>query len=173
TSAGSVYWTGAGIATYEELPTLLQAATAVAQVGHFSRGFVGRPCGAGVTAIGSCVARRDVTGSFEKIFWTDDGTKTRVGVPQPGATVSALVPSPGGLGYQRFPGTFAADGSSFIIHGVPEGRYFLQLQGTTDLRGQALYELTTSTPDLSTVVSYRKDLVRPASATPVTVNVAT
>jgi hypothetical protein len=167
TTSGSVYWTAVGSDTYEELPTSVQGAMAFAQVAHFSRGFVGRPC----SAAGSCPARRDVTGAFERIFWTDDGTKTRVGVPQPGVTVSALVPSAGGVGYQHFPGTFAADGISFTIHGVPEGRYFLQVEGMPDLPSPSLFELTTSTPDLSSVVAYRRNLVRPVSPTPVTVNV--
>src|SRR5215813_11785722 len=163
TTAGSVFWTGTGNDAYEELSTMVQGSTAVANVAHFSRGFVGRPCSAG--ASGTCPARRDVTGALARIFWTDDGARSRVGVPQPGVTVSALVPSAGGTGYRRFPGTVAADGSAFTIHGVPEGRYFLQIEGATDLPGPVLYELTTSTPDFSTIVSHRRDLARATSAT--------
>ena len=166
TSAGSVYWTTSQSAAYEELPTMIQGTTAVAQIGHFSRGFVGSPCG---TASG-CAARRDVTGSFGKVFWTDDGRKTRLATPQPGVSVSALVPTAGG-GYQRFPGVFAPDGSNFTIHAVPAGRYFLQIEGMPGQQGPTLYDFTTSTPELSSVVSYRPDLARATAATPVTLNV--
>jgi len=167
TNAGSVYWSAAG-ASYDELPTMVQGTSAVAQIVRLSRGFVGAPCG---TAGGSaCAARRDVTGTFDKVFWTDDGTKTRVHVPQPGVSISALVPT--ASGYQRLPGTFSPDGSSFTIHAVPAGRYFLQIEGMPRQQGPILYEFTTNTPDLSSVVSYRSDLARATLPTPVTLNVS-
>ncbi|MFL5312394.1 MAG: hypothetical protein ACJ79H_18320 [Myxococcales bacterium] len=170
TGAGSVYWTAPQGAAYEELPTIIQGTTAVAQISHFSRGFVGPPCGTR-SAIAVCGERRDVTGAFAKIFWTDDGRKSRVNTPQPGVTISALVPT-AGRGYQRFAGVFAPDGSSFTIHAVPAGRYFLEIEGMARREGAVLYEFTTSTPDLSSVVAYRQDLARTANPTPVTLNVS-
>lgn len=167
TSAGSVYWSSAG-GSYAELPTMVQGAIAVAQIVRLSRGFVGARCG---TAGGAaCPVRRDVTGTFDKVFWTDDGTKTRVHVPQPGVSISALVPT--ASGYERLPGTFSPDGSGFTIHAVPAGRYFLQIEGMPRQQGPILYEFTTSTPDLSSVVSYRSDLARATLPTPVTLNVS-
>jgi hypothetical protein len=168
TAAGSVYWTVPGSAGYDQLPTLIQGTTAVAQVWHFSRGFVGPPC----AGDGGCAGRRDVTGAFQKTFWTDDGRKARVNVPQPGVTVSALIRGAADGRYQHFPGTFEADGSSFTIHAVPEGRYFLQIEGMPRQQGPILYEFTTSTPDLGSLVSYRQDLARASTATPVTLNVS-
>jgi hypothetical protein len=167
-AAGSVYWTTSQNAD-EELATLIQGATAVAQIGRLGHGFVGAPCGHGSAP--ACAVRRDVTAAFETVFWTDDGRKTRVKKPQPGVTVSALVPKTGG-GYQRLPAVFEPDGSSFTIHAVPAGRYFLQIEGMPRQQGPILYEFTTSSPDLSSVVSYRQDLARASRATPVTLNVS-
>lgn len=49
TTAASIYWTKKGSATeYESLPTDLNGTTATAQVTHFSLGFVGESCTAGV-----------------------------------------------------------------------------------------------------------------------------
>lgn len=168
TSAASVYWTTHQGGGYEELPAIVQGTTAVAQVAHFSRGFAGPPCSASASA--ACTPRRDVSGAFQTVFWTDDGRKTVGKAAQPGVTISALVA--GANGYQRFPGTFAPDGSAFTIHAVPAGPYFLQIEGMPRQQGPILYEFTTSTPDLSSVVSYRQDLSRVTHATPVTLNVS-
>ena len=168
TSAASVYWSTQQGAGYEELPAIVQGATAVAQVMHFGRGFAGPPCGTSASAV--CTPRRDVTGNFQTVFWTDDGRKTVAKSAKPGATISALVA--GANGYQRFPGAFAPDGSTFTIHAVPAGHYFLQIEGMPGQQGPILYDLTTSTPDLSSVVSYRYDLARATSSTPVTLNVS-
>src|SRR4051812_25644128 len=58
TAAGSVYWTSSQSGADEELATLIQGATAVAQIGHLGRGFVGAPCGQGSAP--ACAVRRDV-----------------------------------------------------------------------------------------------------------------
>jgi len=168
TAAGSVYWKASQSGADEELATLIQGATAVAQIGHLGRGFVGAPCGQGSAP--ACAVRRDVKAAFETVFWTDDGRKTRAKTRQPGVTVSALVQKTGGA-YQRFPGVFDPDGASFTIHAVPAGRYFLQIEGMPRQQGPILYEFTTSTPDLSSVVSYRQGLARAATSTPVTLNI--
>jgi len=122
-------------------------------------------------AAGPALAR-DVTGAFRTTFWQDDGTTTMVPAPQPaGSTVSALVRdahAPGG--YRIYPGSFAADGS-FTVPGVPKGRYFLAIDNGFGW-GPILYELSTSRPDMTTLLSQRPDVVFGTRPTPVRLSVS-
>jgi len=114
---------------------------------------------------------RTVTGTFRKVHWLDDGTRVTVpappsaaGSPRPSApAVSALVPT--ASGYEVKPGTVDAAGN-LSIPGVPQGRYFLAVEGSAlDLSEHAGDQL-----DLASHLLGRPDVVVPAVATPVTVS---
>jgi hypothetical protein len=129
---------------------------------------------------GTCqsgICKRIVSGTFQTMSWTDDGTKTTVaGAPQillgaGGLTADALlVPDASPGGYALFPLTLDAN-QSFSVPGVPVGPYFLEMSATRLLRASCgggptivnakvslLFDLATSAPDLVTVTSGRPDL---------------
>lgn len=129
-----------------------------------SRWFISASC-----LLATPVLARDVKGAFKTTFIADDGSRVTRSAPlPPGSVVSVLVrddDAPGG--YFNSPGTLAADGS-FVIPGVPDGRYFLVVdQGN----GPIFYELSTSTPDLTNLVSQRADLSFETRDTPVLLDV--
>jgi len=72
--------------------------------------------------------------------------------------------------------------STFSVPNVPEGRYFLQLDfpyqtfnssnAQIDVVDRTLVELTTSTPDLSTLIASRPDRTQPVHNTDVSANVS-
>jgi len=138
----------------------------------------GTACGSG----GSCAAgacKRAVSGTFQTLFWPDNGTTTTVATSRIRFTgdeltpVSLLVPDASAAGYTAFP--LALDASqSFRVAAVPVGSYFLEMEttrqlfaGATSCNGAAplidvkiarLFDATTSTPDLSAVTAARPDL---------------
>ena len=92
----------------------------------------GTACGPGaVCSAGTCVDRsatRTITGTFQTVYESDDGSTTTIGEPpRRNAVVAALViPDGSAEGYARFPVTVASDGS-FAVADVPVGRWFLEL----------------------------------------------
>jgi hypothetical protein len=152
--------------------------------------------GTACTSGGTCQAgtcKRTVSGTFQTIHWTDDGTKTTVsGTPTlttrigdlPAAPSALLVADASVAGYTKFPVTLGAD-QSFAVSGVPVGSYFLELDATTTSvalcgPGQTpvpiqivnLFELRANAPDLAAVTSTRPDVVTPQSAPAVTFDVS-
>jgi hypothetical protein len=86
----------------------------------------GAACGSGLAcAAGACVTAADVTGTRITDYFWSGGTTSVPGLDVATARVSALSPRSGG-GYDVFGGTLAADGS-FVIPGVPAGRYLLEV----------------------------------------------
>jgi hypothetical protein len=163
-----VYWSRAQSATeYDVLPARVENGSATARVTHLGLGY----------AAAQPRATRTVSGAFSTVYWADDGSMTtRRGVLAPGMRVSALY-VPNGAGYDKIPVAMGPD-SDFSVPNVPEGRYLLQVdtvasgapyQLWTDVL--QLVELTTSTPDFSTVVAARPDLQIARSATPITLDV--
>jgi hypothetical protein len=105
-------------------------------------------------------AARTINGSFTVVYAPDDGTRTTQPLPAAdGTTVSAYSWNKATGGYDVHAGTIDASGN-VTIPGVPEGHYFLAVNNT-DFFGfltTSLTELTTSKPDLSTIVSVRPDM---------------
>ena len=113
-------------------------------------------------------AARDVTGAFQTVYWVDSGAKTTVAAPQPGTSIFALKQSKGV--WTRYPGTLKDDGS-FVVPGVPKGVYFLGIDDGSG-SGPSLTELTTSTPDASTIVARRPNVAYAGKFTPVALSIS-
>jgi hypothetical protein len=151
------------------------------------------PDGTACASGGNCQAgtcKRTVSGTFQTIYWTDNGTKTTVsGTPSlssalgdpPVSPSALLVPDASTTGYTKLPLPLAAD-LSFAAASVPVGSYLLEVDATTT--GVAvcggvrtpvtivnLFELTTSNPDLAYVTSARPDVVTPQTAPSVTFDI--
>jgi hypothetical protein len=144
------------------------------------------PDGTSCVSGGTCrsgTCKRIVSGAFQTVFWTDDGTKTIVpGLPKfllnvgdDLAPAALLVSDASAAGYTEFPLTVDA-GKSFSVSGVPAGSYFLEMGATrviavrcrggtepTQVNVPILFELASSTPDLVSVSSARPDLAFPTS----------
>jgi hypothetical protein len=142
--------------TTQSLPALVDNGLASAQVTQLSSGY----------AAASRHGTRTVSGTFTTVYWADDGSKTtRAGSLGPVQTVTAAW-VPAGSNYRRIAASTAPlPLGGFAIDGVPEGPYFLEVDTTfqgsaTSAAGTtfALYELTTSTPDLSVVAAARADV---------------
>jgi hypothetical protein len=138
----------------------------------------GSSCTTGLCSTGVCTSSttRTVSSALETVYLLDDGTTSTL----PGwdantvfgaAVTALLVPdATDPTGYQTFPVTVGAD-SHFSVSGVPFGTYFIQVDNqssrnnavadpqTGDIQvlvtERVLYEASTSTPDLSIVVSSR------------------
>ena len=161
----AVYWTKRGsAANFEAIDAPISQGSAWADIGHFSSGYLGvahRPA-------------RTVSGKLSTIFWADDGTKSvRDGAFAPSVNISALY-VPTSSGYTRMPVTPAAD-TSFSVPNVPSGRYFLEADMTYDSQGQPftqkqLIEMTSSTPDLSSVSAARADIAVETKPTSITLD---
>ena len=124
-----LFWTRLGSATeYENLGGTVMGNLLVAQVTHFSAGFVG-----------TGPAVRDVSGT-QVNTWLTETTSTNVAddLSAPGS-IEALIPDGSG-GFTRIPGVGTAAGT-FTIPGVPDGSYYLH-----SLR--SFYVTTSSAPDL-------------------------
>jgi len=152
----SLMVTGTDATAAQSLPALVDNGLASAQVTQLSSGY----------AADSRHGTRTVSGTFTTIYWADDGSKTtRAGSLGPLQTVTAAW-VPAGGNYRRIAASTAPQPlGGFAIDGVPEGPYFLEVDTTftgsaTSLAGTtvALYELTTSTPDLSTIAAARADV---------------
>ena len=140
-------------------------------------------CGIGKVCIsGACVekATRTVSGTIRTVYETDDGQKTTVaGAPAENPFIFNAILIPSGEGYNTVPVSVQPD-STFSIHNVPEGRYFLQLDypvAATDAQNQpitvydrTLAEVTTSTPDLTTLIAGRADRAHATQATPISMS---
>jgi hypothetical protein len=114
-----------------------------------------------------------------QILRRDDGAEVTVPVPintgdNRWQVVAALVPT--AAGYDAFPSTTASDGS-FVIPGVPQGLYYLEVEipapgdfGAVPFTSveAAFYSFTADTPDLSTIYSERADVAFPAQTTTLT-----
>ncbi len=146
----------------ETLPALVANGLASVQITHLASGYAGPSAG----------HKRTVSGTISTVYWADDGSKTIL----PGSLGPPLsVPAvwvPAGSNYRRVPVSFGAN-SSFSVADVPEGPYFLEVDTQWDAttRFADLLELTTSTPDLSTVVSARPDVRIAANPTSFTLDV--
>jgi hypothetical protein len=150
-----------------------------------------QPDGTSCTSGGTCqsgTCKRTVSGAFQTIFWTDDGTKTTVaGAPTGFLDSDALTPAAllvsdaSATGYAEFPLTLDA-AKSFRVSGVLAGSYFLETGATRtmvekcgggtitiEVNVPILFELANSTPDLGSVSSARPDLALPRSANPTSV----
>ena len=163
-----ILWSAGANGHYEPLQTVVEAGVAEAQIAQLGTGYVAIPVG----------PTRTVSGALSTVFWRDDGTKTsREGAVYPPMAVKAIL-VPNGSGYDRL--AVPGSGASFSVPGVPEGRYFLQVDTTyppTSSSAEAIFtqliELTTSQPDLSTVLSGRPDLeIAIEGGSPVTLDVA-
>ncbi len=138
--------------------------------------------GSNVCTAGVCgPPTRTVSGKLRSRYRKEDGTTTVVaGSPaeNPVTVTGLLVADNSANGYTLFPVALDAD-FHFSVSNVPIGHYFLQVDTTTfpvSGTGQVatvnrtLYELTTSTPDLTTLVNGRSDRVAATQRTPVTLN---
>ncbi len=118
---------------------------------------------------------RTVSGAFSTVYMPDDGSSTTLSTPPPFRKTAAalLVPDDSPTGYTEFPIKLGED-NSFAVEGVPTGSYFLQLDVTSYYPApyiiSGLIELTTDSPDLSTVSAARPDLARVTRSTPVTLD---
>lgn len=143
------------------VPALVANGQASVQIDHL----------AAVYAAPSAGHKRTVSGNIATIYWADDGSKTTL----PGSLGPALsVPAiwiPAGSNYKRVPVSFANNG--FQVQDVPEGPYFLEAdtQWDANTRFASLIELTTSTPDLTTVTSARPDVHLAANPVMLTMDV--
>ncbi|HZR09544.1 MAG TPA: fibronectin type III domain-containing protein [Myxococcales bacterium] len=167
----AVYWsTSSGAAQFQQMTTAMEGDRASAKVMKLGLGYAGAPP----------QATRTVSGALSTVFWQDDGTKTsRNGVVAPPMMrVSAIfVPKDDGYDVVRI---VPAPDSSFSASGVPPGRYLLQIDTIYPPSSRSLaatysqlVELTTSTPDLSMVVSARPDLqIAGEGSSPVTMSIA-
>jgi len=169
TKSAVVYWSSAGAPTrYEIVPCAVEAGFSSAQVTHLGVGYAGAVPG----------EERTVSGAVSTLFWQDDGTRTkRPGVLGPQMRVPAIF-VPGAGGYKRIAVTEGPD-SSFLASGVPSGRYFLQIDtvyppnvGPGEAVFTQLVELTTSNPDLSTVMAARPNVQAPAGTATLALNIA-
>jgi hypothetical protein len=146
----------------ERLPALVAHGLASAQITHLASGHAEPSEG----------RTRTVKGQISTVYWADDGSKTILpGSLGPARTVPALW-IPAGNNYRRVAVSFGAD-SSFSVPDVPEGPYFLEVDTQWDpaWRWADLFELTESTPDLSTVVTARPDVQIAAKPTSFTLDV--
>jgi hypothetical protein len=127
------------------------------------------------------LAPRTVSGTFSTIWQKDDGTETTVAGLGPNQSVpTALLFPDGAGGLTSVALTVGADGS-FSVPNVPGGMYYLRADASSfpvTVTGQqaesllvTLTPLTSSTPDLSTLLHGRADAVAPTKATPVTLHV--
>src|SRR5258706_11003509 len=94
---------------------------------------------------------RTVSGTFQSIYWLDDGTRITRPTP-PTGNWSAVVFDHRTGQYQRFPGTVDASGN-LSIPGVPHGSYFLESESGTRFWN----EFSASDLDLSQIASFRPD----------------
>jgi hypothetical protein len=169
TSASIVLTQANDTAAAETLPAMVDNGVASAQITRLMSGFAAPFSG----------KTRTVSGTFATVYWADDDSRTTIaGFPgAPVAVTAAWVPA--GSNYRRIPASTAPHPvGNFSIDGVPEGPYFLEIDtmypatlvnaGGTVV---ALYELTTSTPDLSVVVSGRPDMEIESSKTSLTLRV--
>jgi hypothetical protein len=112
-------------------------------------------------------ATRTISGSFTTIFAPDDGSRTSIPTTLPdGFAVSAYWWNKKTNSYEIFPGSVDAAGN-LSIPNVPTGKYFL---AAPDLFSFTLIEFDTSTPDLSSIVSARPNLVQDDGSLVVTLN---
>ena len=140
----------------------------------------GSSCATGFCSTGVCTSSttRTVSSTLETVYLLDDGSRiTRAGwdtgVAFDSVVVGLLVPDASHpTGYTTFPVTVGPD-SSFSVAGVPFGSYFIEIDQTSTRQNavpnsngdtqvavveRTLYEASTSTPDLSIVVSKRPDV---------------
>ena len=162
--AASIFWTKPGSATdFETVPAMVANGVAATTVSRFGSGYAGPSQG----------RLRTVSGTLATVYWADDGSKTTLpGSLGPARTVPAIW-VPAGQNYRRVQVSIGAD-SSFSVEGVPEGPYFLELDTQWDptTTWAELFELTTSTPDLTTVVTARPDVQVATQPTQFTLDVA-
>ena len=162
-TSAAIALTGPGSTTSSEsLPALVAHGIASAQITHLASGYAKPSEG----------HTRTVSGTIATVYWSDDGSRTtRPGSLGPALTVPAIW-IPAGSNYRRLPVSFGAD-SSFSVPNVPEGPYFLEVDSQWDpaTRFAQLIELTSNTPDLTTVVTARPDLRIGANPTSFTMDV--
>jgi hypothetical protein len=128
---------------------------------------------------------RTISATFRTIYIKDDGTRTTVAEPTPTrSTTAILVPDGSPEGYARFAVTLGADGQ-LTVPNVPAGRWFLQRDRSSvtvaprtspgdliSVNQTQLIPITSSSPDLTTVIAARPDLVRVSAPTHVTANIS-
>jgi hypothetical protein len=162
--AASIFWTKPGSATdFESVPAMVANGVASTTIARFGSGYAGPSEG----------RLRTVSGTIATVYWADDGSKTTLaGTLGPARTVPAIW-VPAGQNYRRVQVGSGA-GSSFSVQGVPEGPYFLEVDTQWDptTTWTELIELTTDTPDLTTVVTARPDVQVAAQPTQFTLDVA-
>ncbi len=162
--AASIFWTKPGSATdFESVPAMVANGVASTTITRFGSGYAGPSQG----------HLRTVSGTIATVYWADDGSKTTLpGTLGPARTVPAIW-VPAGQNYRRVQVSIGAD-SSFSVEGVPEGPYFLELDTQWDptTTWAELFELTTSTPDLTTVVTARPDVQVATQPTQFTLDLA-
>jgi hypothetical protein len=162
--AASVFWSKPNSTTdFESAPAMVANGVASTTISRFGSGYAGPAQG----------LTRTVSGTIATVYWADDGTKTtRPGTLGLGMTVPAIW-VPAGRNYRRVPVSFGADWS-FSVQNVPEGPYFLEVDTKWDATTTwaQLVELTTSSPDLSTVVTARPDVEIETRQTDFTLDIA-
>lgn len=153
TAASLMVTGGSSTAT---LPALVDNGVASAQVTQLSSGY----------AAASQNHQRTVSGTVTTVYWADNGTKTtRPGSLGASTSVTAAW-VPAGSNYRKIAiSPVPTPEGGFVIDGVPEGPYLLQVDTTyeataTSLAGTVtgLYEMTTSSPDLSAIAASRPDV---------------
>ena len=125
----------------------------------------GTSCGEALACMtGQCVPAREVRGTAAFTYWDADGPIGQL--PRGIYSARALVPDGSG-GHAAFEGQI--QGSSFVIPGVPQGTYLLnvQVQG----RVPDLIETSAGDFDLGADWMGRADAVIPSLSTPVTFDV--
>jgi hypothetical protein len=144
-------------------------------------------CGGGG---GAPPPKRTVSGTFQTVHWSDNGTKTTVAGPPKVrfgrsalAATALLIPDTSAAGYAQLSLTLDAI-QGFSVADVPAGPYFLEIGATVsriascnggtqpiDVKAPLLFDLATSTPDLGAVTSARSDLSEPTTFTRVTLDI--
>lgn len=162
--SASIFWSKAGSANeFESVPAMVANGVASTSITRFGSGYAG-PAGGHL---------RTVSGTIATVYWADDGSKTTLpGSFGPALTVPAIW-IPAGRNYRRVPVGFGTD-SSFTVPNVPEGPYFLEVDTKWDATTTFadLIELTTSSPDLTTVATARPDAKIATQPTGFTLEVA-